>query len=684
LAALATLALGLSLPRAQAAGLLVADGGLGGTLEIESHEVVVRIDNGIAVTTVDQVFRNTEDRQVEALYTFPVPAKASVASFSMWIGGKEMIGEVLEKKRAREIYESYKVRRRDPGLLEQVDYRTFEMRIFPIGPKAEQHVRITYYQELDVDQDWVTYVYPLATVTRPGVDARTKGRFAFNLDVKSLVPIVKMESPSHAGDVAVVRHAESFYEASLERSAGEHLGKDVVVAYQLARPHTGMDVVTHRERDLDGTFCLTLTAGKEQAQLDGGMDYVFVLDVSGSMDDKGKLALSRSSVAAFIAALGAKDRFELMAFNVQPETLFGSLNATTPDSLEKARGFLAQQQARGGTVLLPALDAAYRYHAAGRTLNVIVLSDGLTEQAERQALLAGLASRPQDTRVFCIGVGNDVNRPLLEQLAEEAGGLAAFVSAGDDFTRQAQAFHAKLLRPVVSDLALEFAGAEVVDLEPPRLPNLYHGAPVRVYGRYHKGGDATLTMRGKVQGKPFAQTLKLGLPEKEDSHPEIERMWAARRIVRLLKEAERAGDRSAVADEIVRLGEAFSIATEYTSFIVLENDAEYQRWKIERRNSLLIERDRQALERRRASVEALRRLAVPDLGPDAAKPKEPAAAVPATNGQQVSQNTAVTPPRETARSHKGSSWDISLGSGPVGPLFVGLAVWLARRRRRRS
>src|SRR5688572_23131173 len=138
---------------ADAAGLLVADGGFGGVLEIKEHEAQVTINNGIAVTKVTQVFHNTESRQVEGLYTFPVPKGASVANFSMWINGKEMVGEVLEKKRAREIYESYKKTRKDPGLLEQVDYKTFEMRVFPIGPLADQKVQITYYQELDFDHD---------------------------------------------------------------------------------------------------------------------------------------------------------------------------------------------------------------------------------------------------------------------------------------------------------------------------------------------------------------------------------------------------------------------------------------------------------------------------------------------------------------------------------------------------
>jgi Ca-activated chloride channel family protein len=94
--------------KTRAAGLLIAEGGFGGVLEIIEHDISVTINNGVAVTEITQVFRNTENRQVEALYTFPVPKGASVSNFSMWINGQEMIGEVLEKEKAREIYNSYK------------------------------------------------------------------------------------------------------------------------------------------------------------------------------------------------------------------------------------------------------------------------------------------------------------------------------------------------------------------------------------------------------------------------------------------------------------------------------------------------------------------------------------------------------------------------------------------------
>src|SRR6185503_12311190 len=137
-----------------------------------------------------------------------------------------------------------------------------------------------------------------------------------------------------------------------------------------------------KEKGEDGYFLLTLSAGKDLEEREKGMDYVFVLDVSGSMAQDGKLGISRESLDAFIENLDREDRFELMAFNVSATALFDKLDEVTPASQAKAREFLASQQARGGTVLRPAIRAAYRYRDADRALNVVILSDGLTEQKE--------------------------------------------------------------------------------------------------------------------------------------------------------------------------------------------------------------------------------------------------------------------------------------------------------------
>ncbi len=679
--------LGLSLfrpPQAHAAGLLFADGGLGGQLDIKEQTVNVTINNGIAVTHVTQIFTNTEDRQVEALYTFPVPKNASVSNFSMWINGKEMIGEVLEKGKAREIYNSYKKVRRDPGLLEQVDYKTFEMRIFPIAPHAEQKVMVTYYQELDVDHDWATYVYPLATTTRQEINNKASGKFSLTVDAKSEIPIVEMDSPSHPKDFAIAKHKETYYQASLETKDGD-LSRDVVLAYHLTRPRTGMDILATKPGNEDGYFCLTLTAGEELKQQNAGMDYVFILDISGSMNDDGKLDLSRNSLDAFIKSLGAGDRFEVMTFNNAAHTFFNSLTPADDDHKTKAVAFLASQDARGGTILNPALTTAYKYADPARMLNVVILSDGLTEPADAQSLLTLIKSRPASSRVFSIGVGNDVNKPLLENIAQKSGGLAAFLSQGDNFTRQAEAFRRKLLRPVATDLKIDFGNAQVYDIEPKQLPNLYHGAPLRLYGRYKTGGDLNVTLTGKIGENPLNTAVPLCLPKQDNANPEIERMWAWHKVDRLLKEGDASGSRSSVLDEVVRLGEAYSIATEYTSFIVLENDAEYQRWEIQRRNALRLDRDRASQQTLRDELTKMRNQSTDALGPDAVA-KQIIPLAPA-NPQSPSPDAA---PSNTTPSTPGQSRDVDLntnnetrpqttigGGGAFDPLTAAIALALA-------
>ena len=652
---------------AHAAGLLVSDGGFGGLLAIDEHSVRVTVNNGIATTEVTQVFRNTENRQVEALYTFPVPRGATVSNFSMWINGKEMVGEVVEKNRAREIYNSYKQQKRDPGLLEQTDFKTFEMRIFPIAPNAQTKIQLTYYQELDFDNEWATYVYPLATVSSSkSPDHKVAGKFALSLETKSEVPIQRMESPSHGDEFVIARHTPNYVQASLEAVGGD-LSRDVVLAYRLERPRTGIDVVTSKTGGEDGYFYLTITPGDELSSQNAGSDYVFVLDISGSMAQDGKLGTSRRSVDAFIRSLGPNDRFDIITFNVAANAMFKELRAAVPENQQRGVAFLESQQARGGTVLAPAITSAYRYGNPDRPLNVVILSDGLTEQRDRPELLSLIRSRPSNARVFCIGVGNDVDRSLLEQLAEDAGGLAAFVSRGDDFDRTAQAFRRKLLRPAGSNVELKFDGVDVYDLEPQTLPSLYHGMPIRVYGRYRRGGTANVTLRADVNGSELRQTTSLTFPTRESQNPAIERMWAFHRVQRLQKEADRTGSRASVVDEIVRLGEGYSIVTEYTSFLVLENDGEYQRWKLDRRNALRVERDRKRQGELDAQLAAMRR-GVPDgLGTadGARNAAAPTAQAPTARAPQFGSPTPAPDPG-------GGS-----GGGAFDPVTGGLALGLA-------
>ena len=469
------------------------------------------------------------------------------------------------------------------------------------------------------------------------------------------------------------------------------------------RARTGVDFVTSKHQEEDGYFLLTLTAGKELEGSTFGSDYVFVLDASGSMADDGKLATSRRSIEHFIAALDEQDQVELVTFNIQATTLFGSLRPATAETRKLAEEFLTSQRASGGTILRPALDVAYRYRQSDRPLNVVILSDGMTEQAEQAELIQLIKQRPAGVTVFCVGVGNEVNRPLLEQLANEAGGLAAFVSAGDDFERQAQAFRRKLTRPAAKQVQLTFDGGQVYDLEPPVLPNLYYGQPVRLYGRYRDSGVAKLRIQAEVLGSPLDQTVELTLPASDESNPQIDRMWASHRVERLL-DKQRAGASEDQINEVIRLCEGYSIVSQYASFLVLENDAEYQRWQIARRNVTRVERDRAAQVALRKKLDELRQQASAQLGPQepaeqalaSAASDSPAAAATQPGVSSPAQTWPTSPPSSRGADLNVPVGEPSLGGGGGGgggaidPLTALLGLGLAglgfaaRRRKQRQ
>jgi Ca-activated chloride channel family protein len=433
---------------------------------------------------------------------------------------------------------------------------------------------------------------------------------------------------------------------------------------------------------------LTLTAGEELARFDSGMDFVFITDISGSMRDERKLAMSRILVKRFVDELGEKDRFELMTFNVASDALFDQLRDVTNDNRRQAASFMHSRVARGGTNLMLAVRTAYQYRNddASRPLNVVILSDGMTEHKQKTELIQLIDERPKRTRVFCIGVGNEVNRPLLSQIADDSGGMAAFISRGDNFERAAKSFRQKLTRPMATDLAFKFSGVEVYDVTPRQIPNLYFGTPVRIYGRYKNGGDVTASLSANVIGKPINKSVTVELPRTDDANPEIDRMWAWHRVQGLLKQADRVGSRDSVVNAIIALGEGYSIVTEHTSFIVLENDAEYRRWKIDRRNAIRIERDRAGQDRLAKRLAELREKATTRLAPIG--DDEPAVATPAT--PQVNTNNVPAPARQQSRRSRDIDFGFSGGAGaidPVGGLIVlgmGGSALLARRRRRGS
>ncbi|HID44222.1 MAG TPA: hypothetical protein EYP34_00515, partial [Chromatiaceae bacterium] len=148
-------------PLAFAAGLLQPSDGSLPPLEIKDHQVEVIIEDGYAITSVEQVFHNPHGQDLEARYSFPIPEHASVAELTLWIDGKPVTGEVLEREQAKQVYEDEKAAGRDAGITEKDSYKTFETRVSPVRAGQDTRIRLVYLQPARVDTGIGRYVYPL-------------------------------------------------------------------------------------------------------------------------------------------------------------------------------------------------------------------------------------------------------------------------------------------------------------------------------------------------------------------------------------------------------------------------------------------------------------------------------------------------------------------------------------------
>src|SRR5436853_7801937 len=132
-------------------------------LEVTSHQVNVKIDGQVAVTSIDQEFYNPNDQRLEGIYMFPVPKGAHIDKFSMEIGGKMVDAELLGADKARQIYEDIVRKMRDPALLEYAGRDLFKVRIFLIEPRTRKPTNISYSELLRCDAGTISYVYGLST-----------------------------------------------------------------------------------------------------------------------------------------------------------------------------------------------------------------------------------------------------------------------------------------------------------------------------------------------------------------------------------------------------------------------------------------------------------------------------------------------------------------------------------------
>ena len=551
------------------------DPGRGGGVDgvrIVRTAVHAEIVDGIATTTIDQVFANGTAREAEGTWFLPLPAGAVADGFTMTVGGKEVRGEALDAGQARSIYETIVRQRRDPGLLEYAGEGLLRARIYPIPANGEVGVTVRLRQVLAPTGGMYEWVWPLRAA-RLG-DAAV-GPLGLDVRIRSQTTLSTVVTPHANADIRRIGDREAV--VSLEGDVGQF--EDLRVLYGLSDQEFGLHLLAYRPGGEDGYFTLLLSPPRALAadRVPPRRFVQFVVDTSGSMAGD-KIEQAKAALRTFLRSLRAGDHFQVVTFASAVTTFFPAPVPASEENVAAAMQRIDCLQAMGGTniagALQQALEAGMPADDGGAMLpQIVFVTDGqptigvtapqqildLTRQLDRGA-----------ARLFALGVGDEIDVRLLDDLVLQHRGARDFVRNKEKIEVKVDALCQKLAQPALTDVEVRCDGLDAFFVHPARVRDLFCGEMLQVVGRYRDSGPRTVRVTGKQDGKVREYTFPVEFPAASEQHPFVQTVWARQHVAALLDDIRRNGAKQELVEEVRRLATRFGIVTPYTSQLIVE------------------------------------------------------------------------------------------------------------------
>jgi Ca-activated chloride channel family protein len=555
-----------------------------------------KIVQQVATTRMTVLLRNPSARQQEAEMLVPVPDGAVVRSFELAGAGSEPSAKVLPKEEAKATYLSVVSKLRDPALLEFAGYNLVRSSVFPVPARGEQKVMLVYENVLPADGGRVDYVLPRSESFEAAATP-----WKISVSVRSKTPVATVYSPSHT--IETEREAAGGVRV---RVAGE--GRIDPGPFRLSYLTEGVgptaSLLAYPDARVGGGYFLLLAAVPAGARSTSApairREVTIVLDRSGSMAGE-KIAQARAAALQVLEGLDEGEAFNVVDYSEQVAEFADRPVVKDARTIREARAYVRRLAAGGGTNIHDALVEALRQPVTPGTLPLILfLTDGLPTSGEtRESAIrrAAVEANTHNRRVFTFGVGYDVNAPLLTSIANATRAAATFVLPKEDVELKVSQVFRKLSGPVLADprlATLDAAGQAttraVRELLPAELGDVYEGDQIVLLGQYQGEGPLTFQLEGNYLGSPRTFRFRFDLKNATVRNAFVPRLWASRKIARLVEEIRDAGADSQqqqvarlgggappadprlkeLVDEVVRLSTEYGILTEYTAFLATE------------------------------------------------------------------------------------------------------------------
>ncbi len=546
-------------------------------LSLHRMEVNITIRDRIAETKVLQVYRNYTGQILEGQYIFTIPETAMLKDFAIWEDGVRIPGIIMERKKARRIYEKLVWQAIDPGLLErsemehEVNY--FSVNVAPILPFGTKRIELFYTEDLPLNQTKVFYDFPFEPTLFDEEKAET---LSISLHIEDRLPIENFMISSSSYPFEIIEEAENKIIAHLE-AKNVNFVEDLMISFQEKFEDVSVELLTFRdiaERSeyfyLDGipspqTGFFALRTGfnmkKEVGRKKTEQDYIFLFDNSLSMMWK-KLEIAYSSLSKLLNLIDDGNRINIGCFSPVLEMKWENPSLNSVTNRDEALLFIKSKYVTGGTNI----EEVLRSLKKRKNTIPILLTDGYstTGKIDYKSLLKMADGLPP---LFIIGIGDNTNKTLLERLATNTGGAYLWLRAMNE--EKINLFFETTCGGKISNVKLHLSPSSAfTDVYPDVPQSVFNGDGVTFTGKYLKPikkGKISLSFLYGGSKRKVDKTFSF--PEEEKRYKEVRRLWAKRRVDYLLEKIRIEGEKEEWVNEIIALSKQYKFVTPYTSFL---------------------------------------------------------------------------------------------------------------------
>jgi Ca-activated chloride channel homolog len=555
------------------------------------HTAVDTLVTGtIAETTVTQLFVNPFDEPIEAIYMFPLPHDAAVDDYWFHVGKRHIHGVMKERAQAKEIYDKARAAGLTAALLEQERPDVFRQSVANVAPGESILVEMHLVHPLEQSDGAYALSFPTVvgphflTGRRAGevagqddainpprlpVGTRSGHDLSIRVTIDAGIVPADLASKSHRivtelrEDVAVVRLAD---ETTIPN-------QDFVLKWKLAGERSSAWIMAQRRED-EGYFTLTVQppAPAPEPARTTGRELVFVVDTSGSMAGP-PIETVKRAMSKVLDDMGPRDSFQVLRFSENVSSLGPELLPNTGANRAKAQAYLDGLSAEGGTEFIGPLKAALGLpHDPARMRMILLMSDGYV--SNDQEVFGTLEASIGEARLFAMGVGTAVNRHLLDGMALAGRGAATYLRPDEDEAQQIARFYERVARPVLTDLTVDWGELAVRDVVPAKIPDLFAGQPVVLFGKFDGEPKGRATVRGRLGGEEVEIPVEIDIAAAQGKSVGLASIWARKRIDDLMLPtyvmAADDGRREGAKKQVIDLALAYAVMTDYTAFVAVD------------------------------------------------------------------------------------------------------------------